>query len=356
MACIGCFRPRPGGTADAFGASFIRSSEGEREHMLHRNPGKRKNLNRAFAAALLCLLAVFLSGCGPSPARTDEKLTFRRAASPDALGDLDGKRVSVNGYMAASSPADGSCIFLMNLPAQPGPFCRPNSSRLSNTMAVYPKAGKRFDSTPRAVKVVGTLQAADPEAQPFSDQYGHTFRFKITDAEYTIIRESELIENIALWQELADSGVIREIYAMYEYLDFVTRWPAYFVSGGADENAADAPGHYLYPDEALDYLRPDGARWNYGYRAGYFDGLVKAIEKVDWIIFSGLVKNVRGAEALANRAIQDLLTGNYTYELKYVERSGREDYLYTLNRGEELARENDALFDEFEDWLAAWEM
>ena len=309
----------------------------------------------AFAAAL-CLLAAVFSGCGPSAAREATKLSFKSAASYDYLKSLSGRQVAINGYLATSSPADGSFIFLMNLPYQSCPFCKPNTSQLSNTMEVYPKSGKKFDYTTQAVKAVGTLQVAENEGQPFTDLYGYEFNFKIVDAEYTILSASEMTAEIALWQKIANSGIINEIYAMYDYLNFVTCWPSYFVNNYTDANGNVQPGYYLYASDALHYLQEDGAQWNYGYREGYFDGIVKAIEELDKTAFSSLVRNVRKAEALANEAVQELLDGNYTYEYKFVEKFGQEDYIYTLTNGEELSRENDALYYEFADWLGTWEM
>ena len=309
----------------------------------------------AFAVAL-CLLATALTGCGSSAGQEATKLSFKSAASYDYLKELNGRQVSINGYLATSSPADGSFIFLMNLPYQSCPFCKPNTAQLSNTMEVYPKSGKKFDYTTQAVKVVGTLQVAENENKPFTDLYGYEFNFKIVDAEFTIIKDSELTAEIALWQKIADSGVINEIYAMYDYLNFVTCWPTYFVNGFVDENGNAVPGYYLYASDALHYLQTDGAQWNYGYRQGYFDSIVQAIEKLDAKAFSSLADNVRKAQALAEKAVRELTDGNYTYEYKYVERFGQEDYIFTLNIGEELARENDALYYEFADWLGTWEM
>ena len=325
--------------------------------MKNRNENTRNTLKKALAiAALLCLLAAALSGCGSAPVQEPTKLSFKTASSYAYLKSLSGTPVSINGYLATSSPADGSFIFLMNLPYQSCPFCKPNTSQLSNTMEVYPKSGMKFDYTTQAVRVVGTLQVAENEDQPFSDLYGYQFNFKIVDAEYTIIKDSELTAEIALWQKIADSGVINEIYAMYDYLNFVTNWPSYFVNSFTDADGNQVPGYFLYASDALHYLQTEGAQWNYGYQEGYFDGIVKAIEKLDATAFSSLVENVRKAEALANKAIQELLDGSYTCELQYVEKFGQEDYIYTLNRGEELSQENDALYYEFADWLGTWEM
>ena len=60
------------------------------------------------------------------------KLSFKAASGYDYLKTLDGTLVTISGYMATSSPVDGSFMFLMNLPYQSCPFCVPNTSQLSN--------------------------------------------------------------------------------------------------------------------------------------------------------------------------------------------------------------------------------
>ena len=67
-------------------------------------------------------------------------------------------------------------------------------------MEIYPKKGNSFDYTTQAIKVVGTLLVSESEDKPFTDMYGYEFNFKIVDATYSIINDSELSENMALWQ------------------------------------------------------------------------------------------------------------------------------------------------------------
>ena len=83
------------------------------------------------AAMLLCFV-----GCKKEDNGEVTKLSFRATSGYDYLKTLDGTQVTINGYMATSSPVDGSFMFLMNLPYQSCPFCVPNTSQLSNTMEV----------------------------------------------------------------------------------------------------------------------------------------------------------------------------------------------------------------------------
>ena len=96
------------------------------------------------AAAVLLLCGV-LTACGSKDTGDPTKLSFKSALEYSYLKTLNGKQVTINGYLATSSPADGSFIFLMNMPFQSCPFCKPNTSQLSNTMEVYPKRGQILD-------------------------------------------------------------------------------------------------------------------------------------------------------------------------------------------------------------------
>ena len=141
---------------------------------------KQTKLTKSFLIILIIsLLASSFIGCSDEGAVGDAtKLSFKATLEYDYLKTLDGKTVTINGYMATSSPVDGSFMFLMNLPYQSCPFCVPNTSELSNTIEVYPAKGEDFTSfTNQAIKVVGTLEVAADKNKPFTDKYGYTFNF-----------------------------------------------------------------------------------------------------------------------------------------------------------------------------------
>lgn len=307
----------------------------------------------------MLLVMTLFAGCGEETTGSSDgvtKLSFKDASGYDYLKSLDGTQVTIRGYMATSSPVDGSFMFLMNLPYQSCPFCVPNTSQLSNTMEIYPKAGDAFAYTAQAIEVVGTLEVAENENEPFTDSYGYEFNFKIVGADYTILKAEDLTGDVALWQEIANSDVVNEIYTMYDYVNFLCAWPTYCVNSYTDENGETVAGYYLYASDAENFLYNEGAQYNYGYQEGYFDALVAKIEAVDPEAFSDLVANIRSAEALATEALSELENGNYTYEYRYVEEFGTEDYVYALNRGAELEEKLQTLYTEFADWLGSWEM
>ena len=313
---------------------------------------KRKNI------ALICLaalLALCFAGCKENTGDVT-KLSFQAASGYDYLKTLDGTQVAISGYMATSSPVDGSFMFLMNLPYQNCPFCIPNTSQLSNTMEVYPKKGEAFPYTNQAIKVVGTLVVAESEDKPFTDMYGYQFNYKIVDADYTVIQAEELSDSMALWQKIAQTDVVSEVYRMYDYINFLCAWNTYYINAGTDENGNTVSGYCLRPSDALYMLETKDAQFHYGYEDGYFDGIIKNIEAVDPSAFSDLTANIRKAETLAQKALSELKNENYTSEIKYVEPLQAESLVYTLNIGEELKAEMQTIYTEFSNWLGGWEM
>ena len=322
----------------------------------------KKNLIK-FAALFLLLTVMassFIACSKGNPSDSSEedvtKLSFKAASGYDYLKTLDGTLVTISGYMATSSPVDGSFMFLMNLPYQSCPFCVPNTSQLSNTMEVYPKNGESFSYTTQAIQVVGTLEVSESEDKPFTDMYGYEFCCKIVDATYTIIKAEDLSEDMALWQKIANTDVVNDIYKMYDYVNFLCAWNTYFVNSYTNENGETVPGYYLYASDAEHFIYSDGAQYNYGYQEGYFDSIVAEIEAVDKTAFADLVANVRKAEALAKKALSELENHNYTSEYKYVEKFGKEDWIFTLNKGDELVAEMQQVYMEFSNWLGSWEM
>ena len=309
-------------------------------------------------ALILIMLSSSVCSCGNKKEDSSDavSLSFKSSASYDYLKSINGQKVTISGYMATSSPVDGSFIFLMNLPYQSCPFCVPNTSQLSNTMEIYPKKNESFSYTAQAIKVVGTLEVAESEDEPFTDMYGYEFSFKIVDATYTVIKAEDLSKDMALWQKIAESDIINDIYRMYDYVNFVCAWNTYYVNSYIDVDGSIVPGYYVWPSDAKEYIYTSGAQFNYGYKEGYFDSIIARIEAIDKTAFSELVANVRAAEALATKALAELDAGNYTCEYKYIEMFGTEDYVYTLNKGEELKAEMNQIYSSFSDWLGSYEM
>ncbi len=291
----------------------------------------------------LILLISALSSCEKD---TEEArlLSFSQSNSVEEMKKLDGKKVTVIGYMSTLSPVSGKFMYLMNLPYQSCPFCIPNTTELSNTMAVYSKGSSEFEFTDRAIRVTGVLEFGD-----YTDEFGYQYSYRIKDATYEILDTSNMSEELKLWQQLASTDVISEIYNMFEYLNFLCYWPTYTVEF---ESGKD----YLYPEDALRFIETDGAQYNYGFKSDYFDNIVKTIESVDKTAFSELVKTVRDAEELCDKAYNELKNGGYTQTTEYSNVFKDERVQYKVNLEKELEDGMETMYSAFSNWLAEWEL
>ena len=142
------------------------------------------------------------------------KLSFKDSTSITVIKKLEGKRVSITGYMATQSPLDGSYIYLMNLPYQACPFCLPNTTSLNNTLAVYAKSGASFTYTDGPVTLEGTLTMGN-----FKDEYGYTYRYRLEDATCKPADVDGLSQNIKMYSAISQEGLVQEIMALYMHTD-----------------------------------------------------------------------------------------------------------------------------------------
>jgi hypothetical protein len=174
-----------------------------------------KRLVSISLAILIVLSFLSFVGCDKSDDEVPT-ISFAKSTSIEEMQKLDGKKVAIMGYMSTLSPISGAFVYLLNLPYQSCPFCEPNSTTLSNTIAVYAPDGKKFEFTDRLIRVEGILEFGE-----YTDEYGYNYSYRIKDATYTEVNTSEMGEHLALWQNLASSDVISDVYAMYDYVNFV---------------------------------------------------------------------------------------------------------------------------------------
>ena len=305
-------------------------------------------MKKVISLILACCIVLFaFASCGNNNgggAIVGNTLSFSQANSVEAMQQLDGQQVNIIGYMSTLSPINGSFMYLMNLPYQSCPFCVPNTTQLSNTMAVYAKNGDSFEFTDRAIKVTGTLEFGD-----YTDEYGYEYGYRITDATYTEVDTSEMSDKMRLWQQLASTDVISDVYNMYEYVNFLCFWPTYTAE-------FDSGKDYLYPTDAVYFVETEGAQYNYGYQEGYFDSMIKTIEEVSSIDFTDLVENIKKAQSLAERAYADLKAEAYATTGEYSSLFGDGRSQYKMNNADEFDKEMTAIYREFAQWLAEWEI
>jgi len=298
---------------------------------------------------LISLLSVFcLSSCGDDVEDSSEptKLSFSGAVDINTINSLDGKKVSITGYMATLSPVNGKFMYLMNLPYQSCPFCKPNTTSLANTIAVYSKSGDKFDYTDQAITVTGVIEVGD-----YTDEYGYQYNYRIKNATYKIV-DLTSAENskLALWYSIASDGIVTEINTMFDYLYFICSWPEYYVNG-SDGSIA----YYLYPTDVQSYLTSDTA---YGYAKqyaeGYFPGLIKRAKAITETELQDLIDMITAAKALEQRALKELNDGNYTYS--QAEGLSEGEMKYKLNAGDDLNTAFYEVYNRYQDWIASWEV
>ena len=299
----------------------------------------KKILAISLAAALL-----LLAGCsGAAPGEEGATaLKFTDAVSLETLTALDGKTVSIVGYMATLSPLSGKFLYLMNMPYQSCPFCAPNTAQLANTMAVYAPEGQTFGYTDQAIRVTGTLRIED-----YTDEYGYVYNYRIADASYEIVDLAALSEDYALWQSIASDGVVAEINSMFDYPHFLCQWTEY-QSGYTDDDGSEVV-YFLYPGDVEMYLQDTGP-YGYAQEAGedYFPGLIERIRAISANDLEDLVTIVESAQQVAATALSELRAGNYTYD------SAADKY--ALQKNAELYNAWYDAYSQFALWLAKWEI
>ena len=292
---------------------------------------------------LLAIAVMCLSGCGNSmKTATAQKLSFAESVSIDSIKALDGKPVTITGYMATLSPLNGDYIYLMNLPYQSCPFCVTNTQQLANTIAVYAAKGTKFDYTDRPVKITGRMELGD-----FTDEYGYTYNYRIADAGYEVVDLSQVSSDYAMYQSLAEDGVIADVNSMFDYLLFVCQWTEYQGSG-VDGNGQQIT-YYLYPGDVENVLVDDG---DYGYAAqaneDYFPGLISRVKNVGGDSLTELTEIIDDAQDLEQDARNELGEQRYSYD----EAADK----YILDNSDELYNRFYEIYGRFSQWLTKYEL
>lgn len=301
----------------------------------------------AFLSAFLIIFTMLcpvLISCKNSDNGEVHLLSFSQSQSTEEMKKYDGKRVSIIGYMSTLSPVSGKFMYLMNLPYQSCPFCVPNTNQLSNTMAIYAKNNDTFEFTDRAIQATGTLEFGDCK-----DEFGYSYNYRIKDATYSILDTDNMSDQLKLWQQLASSNVISDVYTMFEYVNFLCFWPTYTATFNEGKD-------YLYPSDALMYIENDGAQYNYGFKKGYFEGIISTIKSVDASAFGELVSIIERAKALTDKAYNELKNGNYAKTTEYSTAFNDGRSQYKMNISDELESEMQSVYNDFSNWLASWEL
>lgn len=300
-------------------------------------------MKRIIALMLALALLLALTGCKSKDEPKDSsQLSFSSAVDFNAIQKLNGKSVTITGYMSTLSPVSGKFMYLMNLPYQSCPFCLPNTSQLSNTMAVYAPEGETFGFTDQPIRVTGVIDVND-----YTDEFGYEYNYRIVNAKYEAVDLSAVSADYALWQAAAAEGIVADVYAMFDYLYFLCQWTQYTGTSVLDDGTRHQWN--MYPEAVKMFLEDTGP---YGYAKqssdDYFPGLTARVVAISATELKDLEKVLLNAHALAIYAKRELLAQNYTYD--------PESDSYTLNNDAELQNRYRQVYLEFDNWLTRWQM
>lgn len=253
--------------------------------------------------ASLLLIAFTMVGCSNTLAKDVDgevsEIRFKDMTYVSELEKLDGEEVTITGFMAQSSPLDGSIIYLMNMPYQSCVFCVPNTNQLMNTLAVYPKKAGSMEFTDLPVKVTGKLVFEDT-----TDEMGYSYSYKLINAKATLADVEYLEDTVRIYTQLVNQGFTTEFMnALLEIYNAVN----YSESGESLDNLGILEG------ESLNNIDKMFSNLN----SSDYEDILSTIEKVQEL------KNT------VNEAIKNKSDENFA------------DY----------SSEIDVLFNEFYDWI-----
>lgn len=154
------------------------------------------------------------------------QIRFSDLVSLEDLKEYDNKTVTAIGYLSPITSYDGSFGYLMNLPYQTCPYCLPSDTKITNTIAIFAKNGKKIGFTEAAVMVRGTLKL-----EPYTDSYGYSYNYRIVDITIEEADTSELGEKIVLYNKLADKQILTQIINILYGLDENVFYDEYVAKG-----------------------------------------------------------------------------------------------------------------------------
>lgn len=134
-------------------------------------------------------------------------LKFKNTNSNDYINTLNGKQVSITGYLSTLSPLNGKFAYLMNMPYQNCPFCVPGTSEITNTLSIFAGEKDKIKFTDQPVTVIGTLETGD-----FTDEFGYQYGVRLNNVTVSKADVDALADTVKKYNLLAENGVVGNIY------------------------------------------------------------------------------------------------------------------------------------------------
>lgn len=154
------------------------------------------------------------------------QIRFKDLVEISKLKSYNNKTVTAVGYLSPIMSYDGSFGYLMNLPYQTCPYCMPDDTRITNTLAVFAPEGKSLDYTEAAVVVTGTLKLED-----YIDDYGYQYSYRLVDAKIEPADTETVGEKIAIYNLIADKNILANIMDAMYAVDYDVFYEDYIRSG-----------------------------------------------------------------------------------------------------------------------------
>ena len=192
---------------------------------------------KILALSLICMIILTsLIGCSNNSDEQTYRIRFKNLVNLSDIQKYNGKEVEAVGFLSPISPVDGSFAYLMNMPYQTCPYCAPEDGKITNTLSIFPKNGSKIEYTESAVIVKGTLKIEE-----YTDAYGYTYDCRLVDVTVTTANENDLGEKIAIYNQIAETGVLSNILNVLTMVDYSVFHEDYGI--GVDE--------LILADEAL---------------------------------------------------------------------------------------------------------
>lgn len=212
-------------------------------------------------------------------------IKFKSTASEKEIEELNGKKVSITGYLSTLSPLNGEFAYLMNLPYQNCPYCIPGSSQITNTLAIFAKNNEKIEFTDLPVTVVGELEIGE-----FRDNFGYEYSVRLKDVTVNNADIDVLSENIRKYNVLAENGVLAKVY------DCITNAERAIYSNSSNISPIDITQIEKARNEVKQYNSKD----DYKSLIVTLNGLESLCKKVNGYIENNEYDKVRNSQAQLN--------------------------------------------------------
>jgi len=129
------------------------------------------------------------------------------------IKELNGKEISMTGFMAMQSPLDGSFIYLTNAPLVSCPYCIPGTNTPIYAIPAIAPKGKPINYTEQPITVTGVLEVKDK-----TDEYGYMTPFRIIVDSLSIADASSMTQSLKEYMMLSSDGVVTDVLIILDQL------------------------------------------------------------------------------------------------------------------------------------------